>query len=256
MKARYIFRLDDATSFMDTKKWKAIEEIFQQYGIVPIVAVTPDNRDPDLMYQELNPNFWKLIKEWEDKGWEIAMHGYQHLYHKVNRKELLFPYYDRSEFAGLTFKKQQEKIRKSIDIFRKNGFDPKVWVAPSHSFDCKTLRALLCETNINIVSDGIAQYPFHERSFYFIPQQLWSVKKKKYGVWTICLHPDTMSYEDIEQFKYDLSISQIYKAATSVKGLNMTRRQKSVNDKIYSFLFWRLYDIKSWLRRAKFFLIE
>ena len=62
-----------------------------------------------------------------------------------------------------------------------------------------------------------------------------------------------MSYEDIEQFKYDLSISQIYKAATSVKGLNLTKRQKSVNDKIYSFLFWRLYDIKPWLKRAKFF---
>ena len=226
------------------------------YKAVPTIMLKKCLLNGPLIKLNKKPNFWKLIKEWEDKGWEIAMHGYQHLYHKVNRKELLFPYYDRSEFAGLTFKKQQEKIRKSIDIFRKNGFDPKVWVAPSHSFDCKTLRALLCETNINIVSDGIAQYPFHERSFYFIPQQLWSVKKKKYGVWTICLHPDTMSYEDIEQFKYDLSISQIYKAATSVKGLNMTRRQKSVNDKIYSFLFWRLYDIKSWLRRAKFFLIE
>ena len=52
MSVKYIFRLDDATAFSDIEKWKLLEEIFDDFGIKPLVAVTPDNRDPGLFYRK------------------------------------------------------------------------------------------------------------------------------------------------------------------------------------------------------------
>ena len=42
------------------------------------------------------------------------MHGYNHIYHKCNRHDLIFPFYDRSEFCGLTLDEQIEKSKMQI----------------------------------------------------------------------------------------------------------------------------------------------
>ena len=54
---------------------------------------------------------------------------------------------------------------------------PKIWVAPAHSFDWVTLEALRQETDIRLVSDGIALNSYRKNGFDFIPQQLWNVEK-------------------------------------------------------------------------------
>ena len=46
---------------------------------------------------------------WEQKGCQIAMHGYNHVY-TTNNKGIV-PLNDRSEFAGISYDKQAEKIR-------------------------------------------------------------------------------------------------------------------------------------------------
>jgi len=238
MKAKYLFRLDDASPFADSKKWKAIEDIFQRYEILPIVAVIPDNKDPGLMYQQSDSNFWKRVRGWDNRGWEIAMHGYQHVFHKVRHMQNVIPFYNRSEFSGLSLLEQEEKIRRSREIFLENGLNPKVWVAPGHAFDYNTLQALANETNIKIVSDGISLFPYYKREFCFLPQQLWSIKKKNFGLWTVCLHPDTMSEEEINELELQLSSPDIYKNALSVEDVLLKKNDKTILDFCFSALFY------------------
>lgn len=249
MSVKYIFRLDDATAFSDIEKWQLLEEIFDDFGIKPLVAVTPDNKDPGLFYKKENSDFWKQVNDWKKKGWEIAMHGYQHLYHEVDKKTLLIPYYDRSEFAGLKIEDQRKKISKSISIFHSHGINPKVWVAPSHSFDELTLKAIKKETQIDTISDGIAIYPYTYNGFIFVPQQLWDVKKKFFGVWTICLHPDTMTHEDIAQVRKKIQKMKIYENIALIKDLK--DQKKHLINYIYSIFYWTKYKLFNFIRPIK-----
>ena len=50
------------------------------------------------------------------QGVTVAMHGYQHCMHPTKSK-LVLPFYERSEFAGLSYESQAEKIRKSWHLF-------------------------------------------------------------------------------------------------------------------------------------------
>lgn len=248
MKAKYIIRLDDACDTSNLAKWNKIEEILDNFGISPIVAVIPDNKDQTLNHDPSNPAFWKMVKRWEEKGWSIAMHGYQHTFHVVNRKRLVFPYYDRSEFGGLSLEEQKNKIRSSLKIFRKNKIEPRLWVAPAHSFDEMTLRALADETQINVVSDGISFATFYRNGFYFIPQQLWSIKKKRFGIWTVCLHPDTMMDEDFDKFRLDLSNESVRNNMVQVDDIELIKKGKSILGYLFSGYFWSRYRLVSLLK--------
>ena len=176
------------------------------------------------------------------------MHGYDHVFHKINRKELLFPYYNRSEFGGLSLNDQKDKIKKSLRLFNQNRINPKIWVAPAHSFDSKTLIALKEETDIKIISDGISFYPYFSNDFYFIPQQIWDIKKKFFGIWTICLHPDTMSIEDIREFELKIKSLVDQGKMINVNEIKFNKRPKSVFDKIYSLFYWTKYEFKYLLK--------
>ena len=89
---------------------------------------------------------------------------------------MIFPFYNRSEFAELSLESQKNKIKKSLNEFIKNNIYPN-YAAPGHSFDEITLKALKIVTKININSDGIAFYPYYKEGFHFIPQQLWNLEK-------------------------------------------------------------------------------
>ncbi len=249
--AKYIFRLDDACEYSDLKKWKLIEKIFDKNNIKPIVAVIPNNKDYSLHYSKFNNNFWSKVKSWEDKGWTIALHGYNHIYHKVKRTNQLFPYYDRSEFTGLSIQAQKTKIKKALAIFKSNGIYPKIWVAPSHCFDYTTMDALKQETNINMISDGISFYPYFSKGFHFIPQQIWKLKYKLFGLWTVCLHPDTMSYEDISSFEKKISAPLFKDNVVNVGEIKLYKRKRSVLDILFSYFFWIKYEIRQLIKLKK-----
>ena len=136
------------------------------------------------------------------------------------------------------FAKQKFKIKKSLDIFHQNKLEPVIWVAPAHSFDYETLNALKEETNIKIISDGISLFPYYKSGFHFIPQQLWSIKKKTYGLWTVCLHPETMSTEEINKFEIQLSSPDIYNNAISLSNVILSKNDKNILDYFYSIYFF------------------
>ena len=54
--AKYLFRLDDASHYLDSEKWNRIEKIFDKFSIKPIVAVVPANEDKDLIKSNFDPN--------------------------------------------------------------------------------------------------------------------------------------------------------------------------------------------------------
>ena len=250
-KAKYIVRLDDASHFSNLSKWNKIESILDKNNILPTVAIIPDNEDTALKYSEFNPGFWKKVKYWETKGWTIAMHGNKHKFHRNNRKKLNFPFYNRSEFGGLPIKEQRQKIKNSLNLFLKNNINPTVWIAPAHSFDSLTMEAIKHETSIRIISDGISFSPYYFKDFYFIPQQLWQVKKRYFGLWTICLHPDTMTNDEINDF--DLALSNLVNSNKfiDINGLKLIRRSRSLIDHLFALFFWTKYEIKKILGFVK-----
>jgi len=257
MSAKYIFRLDDATAFSNRKKWSLIENVFDKYSIKPIVAVTPDNQDPNIKYDKEDKEFWNKVNNWSKKGWSIAMHGYQHLYHDVAKENLIIPFYDRSEFAGLNLEDQKSKISKSLNIFKNNGITPTIWVAPSHSFDNTTLQALYESTEIRIVSDGIALFPYFKNNFYFIPQQIWNLQNKKFGVWTVCLHPDTMTDEDFSQLSKKLEKENLSLKIISMSDINFYKtNNKNFLNSMYGFYFWTIFYIKKVLKNFRHMLFK
>ena len=192
----YLIRLDDASDHMDTEKWNRMEAVLDAYGIKPIVGVIPQNKDPTLIqqYKEV-PSFWTdTIRRWQDKGWCLAMHGYEHLYTTTSGG--INPVNKRSEFAGLRLDEQKRKIRQGYAILKEKGVDPKIFFAPSHTFDKNTLEALRTETDIRIISDTVASDVYFEDGFYFIPQQSGSVRKLPFKPVTFCYHPNIMADRD------------------------------------------------------------
>lgn len=254
--AQYLFRVDDACPSMHSERWDACERIFDRFGIKPIVAVVPDNRDPNLECRKRDPLFWNRVRAWQQKGWTIAMHGYQHQFHYVDRRKLILPFYDRSEFAGLSFLEQSEKIRAAWQIFAREQVKPTVWIAPAHCFDQTTLQAIERETPIRIISDGIARNQYYEDGFYWLPQQLWSFKEKTYGLWTICLHPNNMNYDQIQALEALLSSLAIRQAVLSVNEVRLENRSRDFYEKLYGFCYWqrgKLYAMFITIRSKLFF---
>jgi len=199
MSAKYILRLDDACPTMDRNKWQKIEEICDKYDIKPIVAVIPNNKDKEMMVSNYDESFWDKVRNWQKKGWYIAMHGYDHVY--VTKESGFLPFNKQSEFAGLNYEEQAEKIKKGWEVFQKEGIKTKIWVAPSHTFDVNTLRAIKEFTNIEIISDGIGLFPFKRYGFKWLPQQIWKFRKMPFGIWTGCFHPNNMNEDDIKNLE-------------------------------------------------------
>lgn len=242
MSARYLIRLDDACHTMARSRWQLVEQVLDAHGVRPIVAVIPESRDPKLSFDSADPEFWERVRSWARKGWTVAMHGHTHLMHAVQKAPVL-PFYRRSEFAGLTLEEQSVKIRASWQRFLANGVEPRVWVAPAHSFDLLTLQALRRETTIRVVSDGIAWNSYLEHDFNWIPQQLWSLVERPSGLWTVCLHPNKM--DDGAVTALDQALGRFKGRVTSVPEVVLRQRPKTPVGRLYSAYFWWRWRLRA-----------
>ena len=193
MSARYILRLDDIAPNMHWENYSRLRDCVDRLGIAPLIAVVPDNRDPFLLDNPACPvDFWDEMRTRQESGWKLAMHGYQHLPHTTSGGTLGLA--DRSEFAGLPADEQLEKLSSGRRILEREGIRTDTFVAPGHSFDANTERALL-ECGFTAMSDGFALYPYVANGIVHVPQ-LFSTPwhpPLPLGVWTFCLHLNTMS---------------------------------------------------------------
>lgn len=204
--SKYIIRLDDACEKMDIEKWNRMENVLDKYGVKPLVGVIPNCQDKMMDSYAVDEKFWDKVKRWEKKGWEIALHGYNHVY--CTEDGGINPVNKRSEFAGLSLEQQKQKIKNGVEIFRMHGITPKVFFAPSHTFDKNTLEALKIESDIRIISDTIANKPYSKYGMTFVPQQSGCVRQLPFDTVTFCYHPNMMTQEDFENLEGFLKINR------------------------------------------------
>ncbi len=190
---RYLIRLDDACPTMDRTKWDEVENILDKYSVRPMVGIVPNCMDEDLMRDNEDPMFWEKARGWQKKGWAIALHGFDHCYISELGFNGLNPLWKRSEFSGVSLEIQKKKIRDGVNILKDNGLNVKYFFAPSHTFDKNTLIALQEESYIRIISDMYTLKPYREGEFVYIPCQIGHPQNMSIpGLFTICLHPNTM----------------------------------------------------------------
>ena len=220
---KYVVRLDDACPTMNLNKWSRMESLLDKYQICPIVGIIPNCKDKAFNYEE-NPHFWnKTAKGWVNKGWVVALHGYEHNLSSVVR----------TEFAGKPIKEQEKKISEGIKTLEKQGIVPVCFFAPNHTFDNNTVTVLKKYPEIKFISDGYAFYPYEEKGMLYLPSVFDTPHKiANKGIFTFVFHPNEMLDKDFdylegfvkenkEAFKFDL-----FETMEKFK-----HRKKSIKDK-------------------------
>ena len=161
-----LLRFDDICPTMSWSQWYKAKSLMDKAGVVALLGVVPDCQDPALEIDVAKKGFWDYIKDLKTKGFTIAMHGYQHVFDLeanglVTKNKI-------SEFAGLPYDIQLEKIKKGKQILNSHGIDTDVFFAPAHSYDDNTLRAL-ASCGFHYVSDGLSSKPYVRHGIKMLP---------------------------------------------------------------------------------------
>ena len=190
-------RLDDITPDMNWEKFEIAKALFDQYHIKPLLGVVPDNKDSSLQVGKYNPDFWEYMNKLSLNGWTIAQHGYQHIYETTDSGLLgINPF---SEFAGLTYQKQYDKIKNGWEILQNKGIYATIFMAPGHTYDEHTIRALQAN-GFTYITDGYSNEPYEYKGIYFIPCTLSTPRIPK-TFDTLCLHTNTMEKRDFQELE-------------------------------------------------------
>lgn len=195
-------RLDDITPDMDWERFNKFKSLLDKYQVKPLMGVVPDNRDENLIEKKTAgpEDFWAYIKELEKEGWVTAMHGFRHIY--TTDKGGIFPLNNFSEFAGVPYESQREMLAAGKRILEEKGIKTDIFMAPAHSYDCNTLKALK-DTGFRALTDGFGEGPYRLKGlvFYPISFQLGRTFKKKTGYSTMVVHTGTVSEKDLERYE-------------------------------------------------------
>lgn len=191
------FRLDDITPDMDWNKFYRVKAIFDKYKVRPLIGVVPQNADPTLSRGEYHDDFWEYIASLARNGWMIAQHGFRHVYETSSGG--LLGLKQASEFAGLPYETQYEKLKSGREILQKHGLDVTIFMAPGHTYDGNTLKALK-SLGFTCVSDGYTDVPYYAKGLLFIPCRS-SRPVLLGGVDTICLHCNELEERDYRELE-------------------------------------------------------
>ena len=195
-----LIRLDDIAENMNWDLMEKSELLFEKYGIKPILGVIPNNKDNELLSYSKKNNFWEQVRNWRDKGWEIAMHGYTHVYDKICKNEDYFNYGGGSEFCGHTLETQISRIKNGLQKFKSEKIKIRSFFAPNHTYDKNTFIALK-NFRINEVIDGYGLMPYVENDIKFIPQLFYKVFALPFGIQTLQIHLNYWKQKDFDNFE-------------------------------------------------------
>lgn len=195
-------RLDDITPDMNWEAFLKFKELLDRYQVKPLIGVVPDNKDENLKGSNKGKpeDFWAYIAELQKSGWVIAMHGYQHIY--TTGEGGIFPLNNFSEFAGTSYEKQRQMLEAGKELLRQKGIETDLFMAPAHSYDQNTLRALR-DTGFHALTDGFGSCPYRyqELTFYPISFRISSTLQKKKGYSTMVVHAATNTKQDLERYE-------------------------------------------------------
>lgn len=193
-------RLDDITPDMDYEKFHKMKQILDTYQIKPLIGVVPFNEDKNLMRSPKIEDFAVFLQDLVSEGWVVALHGYEHLY--ATEKGGLFPLNHFSEFAGVPFEKQNEMIARGKDKLKSWGVETDIFMAPGHSYDNNTLKALQ-KNGFGYVTDGFGKYPYLRHGLTFLPIAVKQTDclRKTDGYSTLVFHTNTMEEKDFIRYE-------------------------------------------------------
>lgn len=192
--------MDDITPDMDWEKFQFFQGLFEKAGITPLLGIVPESRDEKLHCGKPREDFYAVMRELKAKGYSFAIHGCHHLY--TTKCGGLFPLNNISEFAGVPYEKQKEMLAFGKAKLKEQGIDTDLFMAPAHSYDKNTLRALRA-LGITKVTDGFGKAPYTYKglTFYPISFLLGRSLKQKDGVTTLVLHANTVTQADKERYQ-------------------------------------------------------
>lgn len=213
-------RMDDISPAMDWDRFEAFRSLLEEHGIQPLIGVVPDNQDDNLIRGREKKEFWEYVKRLQQSGWAVALHGYRHVY--TQKKGGLFPLNHFSEFAGVPYGQQKEMLEEGRKILESHGIVTDIFMAPAHSYDRNTLKAL-AQTGFRRVTDGFGTRPYRWRGMIFYPISFWmknSLKnnlknnpknnsKKKEEFTTLVVHANTMDGDDLERYRRILERQEV-----------------------------------------------
>ena len=193
-------RLDDITPDMDYEKFNKMKQILDTYQIKPLIGVVPFNEDKNLMRNPKREDFAEFLQDLLKDGYVAALHGYRHMY--TSNKGGIFPLNHFSEYVGVPFETQNIMIAKGKEQLLSWGIDTDIFMAPAHSFDKNTLRAL-CKNGFRYVTDGFGKQPYIRKGLVFLPIAIRQsdCNKQSDEYTTLVFHTNTMEDKDFERVK-------------------------------------------------------
>lgn len=195
-------RLDDITPDMDWGRFLRFKALLDKYQVKPLIGVVPDNKDDNLKgTREGAPaDFWAYIKQLQEDGWVVAMHGYRHIY--TTDEGGMFPLNNFSEFAGVPYEEQEKMLAEGKRMLSQKGIETDIFMAPAHSYDRNTLKALK-KIGFQALTDGFGNAPYQWKglTFYPISFRLSDTLKKKSGFSTMVIHTGTIRESEWEGYE-------------------------------------------------------
>ena len=195
-----LIRMDDITETMNWVVMDKCEKLFDKFKIKPLLGIIPINKDPELLKFPKNDRFWERVKSWENKGWEITMHGCNHLYTQKSDKKDIFNYGGDSEFYGLDYSTQLNKIKTGLEEFNNRKIKVRSFFAPNHIYDNNTLKALK-NADIKIIIDGYGLFPYYKNEILFIPQLFYKEIFLPFGIQSTQIHINEWNDETYKNFE-------------------------------------------------------
>ncbi|MGM9484166.1 DUF2334 domain-containing protein [Roseateles sp. NT4] len=218
--SRFVIRFDDVCPGMAWARFQPFLDFFDRHpGVKPLLGVVPDNRDAKLDVAPPRTDFWDLARQWHARGWTLAQHGTTHEYSQPGGG--LLGVGTKSEFTGLPLQAQKERLARGKAILEREGVWQPCFMAPSHSFDDNTLRALR-ELGFEAVTDGYGMYPYDIEGITLVPQLFSTPMHLGFGVYTLCLHVNSMSDDRIAK-----TLSFMTQHTDRLIGFNEARRARA-----------------------------
>lgn len=196
MSTKFIIRFDDICSTMAWSKFLEIKSRLEELNVKSILGVVPECRDPKLDVGEHSIDFFDRVRRWQGFGDTIAQHGTFHIYDSCSSGILGIN--SRSEFAGHDYQLQLDRINYGKQILIEEGVWQPYFMAPAHSFDKNTIKALT-QLDFLAITDGYGFYPYRFDSIVMVPQLTSFPLNVGFGYSTICLHTNTISQMGINR---------------------------------------------------------
>lgn len=186
MQRMLVLRIDDVCPRMEWEWFEKTMALLMKYKVTGLLGVIPDCQDPILNVEAVKGDFWDKIRQYQEAGWSIAMHGYTHKYDTRALGLVVAEKTKESEFAGHTYEEQYARLKAGKELLQQKNIETDIFFAPSHNYDKNTLRALH-ELGFQYMSDGRSRYAYRRMGMKFIPNS--RVRQAKKGIHTLVLHP-------------------------------------------------------------------